>query len=245
MENYERIFWIEENNVIFDVPYVKEKTTLKTEDIVQGIPKIEQLFEARAQAGGELGVSTLLKTQFQLYKESYPRAEAVQKSLEFIQHYIIDGIQNVYQSQGVNISDKHIEIIVKQMTCKVKMVEPNQSGFLKGDIVSLDSIELINKETDGIKAQYEPMVLGITKAALEMKGFISAASFQETIKILTKATILQKCDFLKGLKENVILGNLLSTGTGEQTIPKKDLKKVKDSFLNLKSIKLLKKIEAP
>nr|YP_009367545.1 beta'' subunit of RNA polymerase [Pseudoneochloris marina]ARK14517.1 beta'' subunit of RNA polymerase [Pseudoneochloris marina] len=188
--------------------------SLKTEDIVQGIPKIEQLFEARENIQEESSLNHLVKTQFSSYKKLYPKKEAVRKSVEYIQQFIVNGIQNVYQSQGVNISDKHIEIIVKQMTSKVKITEPGSTGLLRGDIVYLDWIELVNRGLNGRKAQYEPLVLGITKASLEMEGFISAASFQETIKILSKSAILQKRDFLKGLKENVILGHLLPAGTG-------------------------------
>lgn len=138
----------------------------------------------------------------------------MRKSISFIQQYIVDAIQHVYQSQAVNISDKHIEIIVKQMTSKVRITEVGSTGLLTGDIVYLDWVELVNSGIEGRKAQYEPIILGITKASLEMDGFISAASFQETIKILSRAAILQKRDFLRGLKENLILGHLLPAGTG-------------------------------
>ena len=198
---------------LFTVKY----KSLKTEDIVQGIPKIEQLFEARGNLQNKTSVPTLLKDKFYFYRKNYTRTEAVRKSIDFIQHYIVDGIQNVYQSQGVNISDKHIEIIVKQMISKVRIVEPNKCGLLKGEICDLDWIEETNSSISEKveKADYEPLVLGITKAALGTRGFISAASFQETIKVLSKATIFQKHDFLRGLKENVILGNLLPAGTGD------------------------------
>lgn len=187
---------------------------LKTEDIVQGIPKIEQLFEARENLKEQSSLNNLVKTKFQHYKKSYAKKEAVRKSVEFIQQYIVDAIQHVYQSQAVNISDKHIEIIVKQMTSKVRITEVGSTGLLTGDIVYLDWVELVNSGIEGRKAQYEPIILGITKASLEMDGFISAASFQETIKILSRAAILQKRDFLRGLKENLILGHLLPAGTG-------------------------------
>ena len=203
--------------------------TLKTEDIVQGIPKIEQLFEARDNFEEGVGVNTLLLNKFKIENQLYPKHIAVRKSVEFIQHYIIDGIQYVYQSQGVNISDKHIEIIVKQMTSKVQIIDPSISGLLRGDIVYLDWIESVNKKLSGKKVHYEPMVLGITKAALDIRGFVSAASFQETIKILTNATLLQRSDYLRGLKENVILGHLIRAGTGSNLttrfFKKKDEKK--------------------
>ena len=187
---------------------------LKTEDIVQGIPKIEQLLEARENIKDQFSLNSLIKLKFKKYKKHYSKKEAVYKSIIFIQQYIVDSVQKVYQSQGVNISDKHIEIIVKQMTSKVRITNPGNTGLLRGDIVYLDWIELINSGLKGKKSQYEPIILGISKACLEMDGFISAASFQETIKILSRAAILQKRDFLRGLKENLILGHLVPIGTG-------------------------------
>lgn len=189
---------------------------LKTEDIVQGIPKIEQLLEARELKNikDQFSLNSLIQLKFKKYKKHYSKKEAVYKSIIFIQQYIVDSVQKVYQSQGVNISDKHIEIIVKQMTSKVRITNPGNTGLLRGDIVYLDWIELINSCLKGKKSQYEPIILGISKACLEMDGFISAASFQETIKILSRAAILQKRDFLRGLKENLILGHLVPIGTG-------------------------------
>ena len=191
---------------------------LKTEDIVQGIPKIEQIFEARENLKDKFSLNSLIKLKFKNYKKIYSKKEAVHRSIIFIQQYIVDSVQKVYQSQGVNISDKHIEIIVKQMTSKVKITDPGNTGLLRGDIVYLDWIELINNGLKSKKSQYEPIILGISKACLEMDGFISAASFQETIKILSKAAILQKRDFLRGLKENLILGHLIPVGTGFEFI---------------------------
>jgi hypothetical protein len=191
---------------------------LKTEDIVQGIPKIEQIFEARENLKDKFSLNSLIKLKFKNYKKIYSKTEAVHRSIIFIQQYIVDSVQKVYQSQGVNISDKHIEIIVKQMTSKVKITDPGNTGLLRGDIVYLDWIELINNGLKSKKSQYEPIILGISKACLEMDGFISAASFQETIKILSKAAILQKRDFLRGLKENLILGHLVPVGTGFEFI---------------------------
>nr|YP_009367603.1 beta'' subunit of RNA polymerase [Pseudocharacium americanum]YP_009367692.1 beta'' subunit of RNA polymerase [Ignatius tetrasporus]ARK14605.1 beta'' subunit of RNA polymerase [Pseudocharacium americanum]ARK14694.1 beta'' subunit of RNA polymerase [Ignatius tetrasporus] len=179
---------------------------LKTEDIVQGIPKIEEFFEARQ--------TDQLHLFFEKAKNQYALPEAVRKSLEIMQQIIVNGVQSVYQSQGVNISDKHVEIIVRQMTSKVRIVEGGNTGLLKGELVLLDWIELINFGTYGKKAQYEPVILGITKAALETESFISAASFQETTRILSRAAIENKVDFLRGLKENVILGHFIPAGTG-------------------------------
>ena len=143
----------------------------------------------------------------------------------------MEGIQGVYQSQGVTIADKHLEIIVRQMTSKVKITEGGQTGLLRGELIDLEWIELVNKgietqignlvtsnqikNVDFIqKAEYEPVILGITKASLETESFISAASFQETTRILSRAAIERKTDFLRGLKENVILGHLIPAGTG-------------------------------
>lgn len=193
--------------------------TLDNDDIVQGIPKIEQLFEARENVQNGLSLNNLVKEQYDLHKKSYSKKDAVRKSVLYIQQYIIDGIQYVYQSQGVNISDKHIEIIVKQMTSKVRITNPGTTSFFAGEITDLEWAESVNRNIDlrlpsKIKSQYEPIVLGITKASLETDGFLSAASFQETIKILSQAAFFKKRDFLRGLKENVILGHLLPAGTG-------------------------------
>jgi len=126
-------------------------------------------------------------------------------------------VQLVYQSQGVDISDKHIEVIVKQMTSKVKIERGGETNHLPGEMVDLQKIEAINKtllEMNKEIAFYHPILLGITKASLNTASFISAASFQETTKVLTEAAISGKLDWLKGLKENVIIGRLIPAGTG-------------------------------
>lgn len=190
---------------------------LQTGDIIQGIPKIEELFEARSSKFGEpLENSAPVRLNI-LYKNlvrRLPLAIAVRQSVQIIQKYLVDSVQKVYQSQGVTIADKHLEIIVRQMTSKVKILEGGQTGFLPGELVNLETIELINQGMDGSKATYEPILLGITKSSLETKSFISAASFQETTRILARAAVDKKTDFLKGLKENVILGHLIPAGTG-------------------------------
>lgn len=206
---------------------------LKTEDIVQGIPKIDQIFEARENLIEQSSLNNLIKLNFIYFKKFYNHQIAVRKSIEYIQQYIVNGIQDVYQSQGVTISDKHIEIIVKQMTSKVKIIKAGNTNLLRGDIVYLNWIEQINKSLIGQKVKYEPLVLGISKSSLEIEGFISAASFQETVKILSRAAILQKQDFLCGLKENLILGQLLPTGTGFE-FPVIFLKKSIKFFKNIK-----------
>jgi hypothetical protein len=189
---------------------------LKTGDIIQGIPKVEQFFEARTTKRGRLfrdSLPSLLKALFKRYQSKMPLELAVRQSFYKIQQIIVDGVQRVYKSQGVTISDKHLEVIVKQMTSKVRILDGAQTGFFPGEIVDLSFVEKINAFLIR-KITYEPLVLGITKASLEVDSFLSAASFQQTTKVLSQAAIYQKKDFLKGLKENVILGNLIPAGTG-------------------------------
>ena len=205
--------FIEKNSPLLTFFYQR----LKTGDIVQGIPQIEQLFEARQTQEGEIlpeNVHAKLHDFFAKYKQKYSPQDAARKSLEKIQQLLVDEVQRVYQSQGVTIADKHLEIIVRQMTSKVKIIEGGKSGLLRGELIALDWIESVNKSINSQKAEYEPVILGITKAALETESFISAASFQETTRILAGAAIERKTDFLRGLKENVILGHLIPAGTG-------------------------------
>ena len=328
---------------------------LKTGDIVQGIPKIEQLFEARTTKRGRLfrdNVSNLLtglflkyfvkstvllrknlldisknlplsqsKSSHYLQKNGFGLAPIRGRSSQFlnnkqnqtmilalalqwsvkqsfykIQQIIVDGILRVYRSQGVSIADKHVEIIVKQMTSKVRIINSNASkmndylfnfkninrnlsnnlleqnkssltasksvtistnrvtslkhnkenkllekllsnnldgptGLFPGEIVDIDFVENINTfllktaSLDSFQSsqsiafvvepiKYEPIVLGITRASLEVESFLSAASFQQTTKVLSQAALYKKKDFLKGLKENIIIGNLIPAGTG-------------------------------
>jgi len=134
-----------------------------------------------------------------------------------VQEYLLNEIQEVYRLQGIEINDKHIEIIVRQMLQKVKVVDPGDSNYLEGDLVDkfrfLDENAKI-QEAGGQPATFEPVLLGITKASLMTESFISAASFQETTKVLTKAAVEGKVDTLRGLKENVIIGHLIPAGTG-------------------------------
>ena len=126
-------------------------------------------------------------------------------------------MQEVYRLQGVVINDKHIETIVRQMLKKVEIKEPGDTDFLLNETVDLIDIVKINEDLkkQGKKpAVYERILLGITKASLQTKSFISAASFQETTRVLTDAAIKGKVDYLEGLKENVIVGRLVPAGTG-------------------------------
>jgi DNA-directed RNA polymerase subunit beta' len=133
------------------------------------------------------------------------------------QRYLLEEIQRVYRSQGVNINDKHIEIIVRQMLGKVRILRPGDSKLLPGDLIDKTAIDEINQRLtadEGRPATYQPMLLGITKASLETESLLSAASFQHTINILAKAAIQGQTDRLIGLKENVIIGKLIPAGTG-------------------------------
>jgi len=136
---------------------------------------------------------------------------------EAVQHYLVQEVQNVYRSQNVGIDDKHIEIIVSQMMRKVRIEDPGDTEFLPGAVVDKFRFRLANKkviEENGRPARATPLLLGITKAALQSDSFISAASFQETTKVLTEAALAGRTDHLVGLKENVILGHLIPAGTG-------------------------------
>jgi hypothetical protein len=210
--------YIQKNIPILTLPY----QTVQSGDIVQGIPKVEQLFEARTTLQGRLFVSSLpilLKGIFERYKSILPLEQAVRQSFLKIQQLIVDGVQRVYRSQGVSIVDKHLEVVVRQMTTKVQIIHGAQTGFFPGELVDLNLIERINKFLI-VKIRYEPVVLGITRASLEVESFLSASSFQQTTKILSLAAISRKKDFLKGLKENILVGNLIPSGTGYMMLRK-------------------------
>ncbi|MBI3060345.1 MAG: DNA-directed RNA polymerase subunit beta', partial [Deltaproteobacteria bacterium] len=131
--------------------------------------------------------------------------------------YLVDEVQEIYRLQGVRINDKHIEVIVRQMLRRVRIKEVGDADFLVGDQVEKWRFEEENQKAisqGGKPAVAEPLLLGITKASLSTESFISAASFQETTKVLTEAAIHGKVDLLRGLKENVIMGRLIPAGTG-------------------------------
>jgi DNA-directed RNA polymerase subunit beta' len=134
-----------------------------------------------------------------------------------VQEYLVNEIQGVYRLQGVKINDKHIEVIVRQVLQKVRILDVGDTNFLEGEVVDKNRL---NDENDrvlnegGNPATYESLLLGITKASLSTESFISAASFQETTRVLTEASINGKIDQLLGLKENVIIGRLIPAGTG-------------------------------
>ena len=137
--------------------------------------------------------------------------------VEKLAEYLVQEVQAVYRLQGVNINDKHIEVVVSQMLKKVEITAPGDTTFLVGEQVDRDVFEAENEKTmkeNGQPAQATPILLGITKASLQTKSFISAASFQETTRVLTEAAVEGKVDDLRGLKENVIVGRLIPAGTG-------------------------------
>jgi DNA-directed RNA polymerase subunit beta' len=137
--------------------------------------------------------------------------------IEALARYIVDEVQDVYRLQGVKINDKHIEVIVRQMLRRVQVVQPGDTGFIVGEQVERSEILDENDKAlaaGKLPATYDNILLGITKASLSTDSFISAASFQETTRVLTEAAIMGKRDDLRGLKENVIVGRLIPAGTG-------------------------------
>jgi len=143
--------------------------------------------------------------------------EAALAALQEVQIFLVNAVQSVYQSQGIDISDKHIEVIVRQMTSKGRVDDGGDTTMLPGELVEIYEVQQVNDAlsiTGGAPAIYTPVLLGITKASLNTDSFISAASFQETTRVLTEAAIEGKSDWLRGLKENVIIGRLIPAGTG-------------------------------
>ena len=140
--------------------------------------------------------------------------------IEALANYLIEEVQKVYRLQGVPINDKHIEVVVRQMLQKVEVDDAGDTGLLRGEQVDLIEFEEANAEIrksrkkDLREATGQPVLLGITKASLQTRSFISAASFQETTRVLTEAAVQGKVDTLEGLKENVIVGRLIPAGTG-------------------------------
>jgi DNA-directed RNA polymerase subunit beta' len=139
------------------------------------------------------------------------------KGIQRVQEYLVNEIQEVYRLQGVRIDDKHIEVIVRQMLQKVRIEDPGDTIFLEGEHIDKMQLAEENKRVEaegGVASTYKPLLLGITKASLATPSFISAASFQETTRVLTEAAVTGQTDYLRGLKENVIIGHLIPAGTG-------------------------------
>jgi DNA-directed RNA polymerase subunit beta' len=136
---------------------------------------------------------------------------------EAVQRYLVNEAQKVYRSQGVNINDKHVEVIVSQMLRRVRIEEPGDTGWLPNELVEVFEFKRLNEEVlseGGDPAIAATVLLGITKASLNTDSFLSAASFQETTRVLTEAAINGSVDYLRGLKENVVIGKLIPAGTG-------------------------------
>ncbi len=232
----------------------------KTGDIVQGLPKVEELLEGRKPKDCAILAENDGTAKIEIDDDGFPRlflldengssteikyaidanvivsnGQKITKGQpltsgpmnphdvmrlcgpEAAQQYLVDEVQRVYRSQGVEIADKHIEIIVRQMTKKVKIIDAGDTKLLPGELIEMQTFEKENKaaeEAGKAPATCEYMLLGITKASLNTESFISAASFQETTRILTEAAVEGKKDLLRGLKENVIIGRLIPAGTG-------------------------------
>ena len=153
------------------------------------------------------------------------------RSLEELTEYVVSGIQEVYRLQGVTINEKHIEVILRQMLRKVEIIDAGDSGFIIGEQAEFAKVRETNKTLAKEKKsqiKFKRLLLGITKASLATDSFVSAASFQETTRVLTEAATTGKVDKLRGLKENVVVGRLIPAGTGlatmrEERIEEEDL----------------------
>jgi DNA-directed RNA polymerase subunit beta' len=276
---------VEKSDLLATLVYDK----LKTVDIVQGLPKVEEILEARKikngcilalhegkafkkencieiltpddslmkidvdpqvkvnftngkfvqflepLTDGQISPHDKLEILFNYYQLKNPVHLACKKSFKNLQLFLVSEVQRTYFSQGVQIADKHIEIIVKQMTSKVRVYSGGDTTLLPGEILDINQAELITKAAilaGEEPPEYRPMLLGLTKASLNSDSFISAASFQETTRVLTEAAIEGKKDWLNGLKENVIIGRLIPAGTGFNCF--ENLKKTgKETFTNL------------
>jgi DNA-directed RNA polymerase subunit beta' len=165
---------------------------------------------------GPVNPHDILEIFYNLHKHEGQHNAAL-LSLRQVQTFLVNEVQAVYQSQGIDIADKHIEVVVRQMTSKVRIDDGGDTTMLPGELVDLYQVEQVNEAmsiTGGAPAEFTPVLLGITKASLNTDSFISAASFQETTRVLTEAAIEGKSDWLRGLKENVIIGRLIPAGTG-------------------------------
>ena len=150
-----------------------------------------------------------------------PHAILRLKGVDALADFMVNAVQEVYRLQGVKINYKHIELIIRQMLRKVEVVQPGDTNFLVGEQVFWHEFKeanaKLNKEMGEVEATAEPVLLGITRAALATESFISAASFQETTRVLTESAVSEKIDPLRGLKENVMVGRLIPAGTGFAT----------------------------
>nr|ALP86062.1 RNA polymerase beta'' subunit [Phacus orbicularis] len=205
-------YLIEKNTKIMKIKNFTEKTN----DIIEGLPKIEEILEAKKTKNSitiKNNVHDQLKIIYNKYKLKYNNFISAKKAIATIQEKLIKNINKVYSLQNVQIDAKHIEIIVKQMTSKVIIIESDNKFLLIGEIIDINKLEKLN-ETLQNKIKYEPIIIGISQIPITSESFISAACFQETTRILIKAALGGKIDWLKGLKENIIIGKLIPSGTG-------------------------------
>jgi DNA-directed RNA polymerase subunit beta' len=152
--------------------------------------------------------------------------------VEELAKYIVSEIQDVYRLQGVGINDKHIEVIVRQMLRKVEILDSGDSEFIQGEQAEFVDVTIANEKlvAEGKQpAKFERVLLGITKASLATESFISAASFQETTRVLTEGAVTGKKDYLRGLKENVVVGRLIPAGTGLAYHSERKRKRMQDT----------------
>ena len=256
------------------------------EDITQGLPRVEELFEARCPKGvaviaqisgeitsierieGTMRQEVIITNEHESVSHKINANQSMRPWVQIgakieagvaltegpldpkellrvagvreVQDYILKEVKKVYQSQGIEISDKHLEVMIKQMMKKVIVVESGDTDLNVGVQLSLNNITKINREallSGKTPATFKPVLLGISKSSVETDSFLSAASFQETTKVLTDATIKGKVDHLIGLKENVIIGKLIPAGTGCQgDRPKNDIVAAKAKELRDKRI---------
>ena len=200
---------IESDGVVADYPVGPGQNAIVSDS--------QKVRASEALTDGPANPHEILDIFFNYSLEEQGVYEAALIGLQEAQRFLVNEVQSVYQSQGIEISDKHIEVIVRQMTSKVRVDDGGDTTMLPGELVELRQIETVNEAmaiTGGAPAQYTPVLLGITKASLNTDSFISAASFQETTRVLTEAAIEGKSDWLRGLKENVIIGRLIPAGTG-------------------------------
>ena len=227
-------------------------------DITQGLPRVEELFEARKPKG--LAIITEISGKVKISEDKSKKEVIVTSSddsktytipfgsklrvrdgdeieagapitegsinpseilaingVDGVHRYLVQEVQKVYRNQGVDINDKHIEVIGRQMLKRVRVEDNGDTGLFAGSLVDINELEEVNEQmaTEGKKpATYKRVLLGITKASLATESFLSAASFQETTRVLTEAAVKGKIDELIGLKENVIIGKLIPAGTG-------------------------------
>ncbi|MFH1542209.1 MAG: DNA-directed RNA polymerase subunit beta' [bacterium] len=247
---------VESYDVVASVESIRRDPS-KTKDIIQGLPKVEELFEARRPKDASIlseiegiveiteseGLRVVTVTGAKEEKKEYQfpydtRLKVITNDkvhpgtqlsegrainphdvlrilgVDAVQAFLVNEIQKIYRSQGVTISDKHIEVIVRQMTKKVRIVTSGDTTLLPGELIEKKALADINEKAKGEDSEATEVLLGITKASLATESYFSAASFQETARILTDAAINGKTDKMYGLKENIIIGKPIPAGTG-------------------------------